>query len=135
MDSPEQRPGRTGPPAGGARRVLVIVPDLFFLTRIRATAVALNVEVEEGTPEGARAACAASAPDLVIVDLHAGGDPVGLSRALKSDPVTRAIPIVGFYSHVEGATRAAALAAGVDYVMPRSAFTAKLAELLSGSSG
>ena len=135
MDSPEPGHDEGGKPPGGARRVLAVVPDLFFLTRIRATASALDVAVEAATLEGAHAACAAHPPDLVILDLHAAGDPVGLARTLKSDTITHAIPIVGFYSHVEGATRAAALAAGIDHVMPRSAFTAKLPALLRGSAG
>jgi len=113
--------------------VLLIVPDLFFLTRIRATAVTLGVEVAEATPETALAACAAGHPDLIVVDLRAAGEAIALARALKAAPAAREIPIVGFYSHVEGATRAAALAAGVDHVMPRSAFTARLADLLRGT--
>jgi len=40
---------------------------------------------------------------------------------------------VGFYSHVEAATRDAAHAAGIDLVLPRSAFAARLADLLRGT--
>jgi CheY-like chemotaxis protein len=69
-------------------------------------------------------------PDLVIVDLTSAGDPLALVRALKTTPETRPVPLVGFYPHVEGALREAALAAGADRVLPRSAFTARLAELL-----
>jgi CheY-like chemotaxis protein len=117
-----------------ARRVLVVVPDLFFIARIRATAATLGVEIEEATSEAALAACRSAPPHLVILDLQAAGDPISLARTLKSDAAMRPIPIVGFYSHVEGATRSAAIAAGVDRVMPRSAFTAKLAELLQGNA-
>jgi hypothetical protein len=41
--------------------------------------------------------------------------------------------MVGFYSHVDTATRDAALAAGVETVLPRSAFVARLPELLRGA--
>lgn len=114
------------------RRVLVVAPDVFFLARIRATAEALGVSIEEATLENAAGACAAAPPDLIVLDLHASGDPMTLARALKSHPASQPVPIVGFYSHVDAATREAALSAGVDRVMPRSAFTAKLAELLRG---
>jgi hypothetical protein len=41
---------------------------------------------------------------------------------------------VGFYPHVDQETRRAAEAAGVDDVLPRSTFTARLAELIAGGS-
>jgi CheY-like chemotaxis protein len=114
------------------RRVVMVVPDLFFATRIRSTAQQLGVVIEELAAERALPKIRETPPDLVVLDLHAVGDPLSLARALKSDPSTSAIPIAGFYSHVENAMRAAALEAGVDHVMPRSAFTARLAALLEG---
>lgn len=115
--------------------MLVVVPDLFFLARILETARSLGVVAEESPAEHALERCRASAPDLVILDLHGPGDPLGLARALESDVATRNIPLVGFYSHVDQALREAALVAGVDRVMPRSAFTMKLAEILAGAGG
>ncbi|TMQ74209.1 MAG: response regulator [Candidatus Eisenbacteria bacterium] len=117
------------------RRVTVVVPDLFFATRIATTAAQLGIALETPAPGAALAAIAAHPPDLVILDLQSAGDPLGLTRALKADPATRAIPVVGFYPHVEAALREAAQAAGVDLVLPRSAFTARLAALLAGPPG
>ena len=116
------------------RRVLVVVSDLFFATRIDTTAKLLDVEARAVDVARAAAACRESAPDLVILDLHGPGDPLALARTLKADATTKAIQVVGFYSHVDGAMRQAALEAGIDRVMPRSAFTAKLAEILGGSA-
>ena len=116
-----------------ARRVVIVVPDLFFATRIVTAAAHLGVEIEQATPAGLLAACTASAPDLVIVDLHAPGDPVAAIRALRADPATRDMRIVGFHSHVDVGLRAAALEAGADQVLPRSAFTVRLAGLLGGT--
>ena len=115
-----------------SRTVLVVVPDLFFGTRIATTAQHLGVAIEQAELSRALEQCRARRPDLVILDLHAFGDPLALARSLKSDATTRDIPLVGFYSHVDQALREAALAAGVDQVLPRSAFTAKLPEILSG---
>jgi hypothetical protein len=42
------------------------------------------------------------------------------------------VPVTGFFSHVDHATRDAALAAGVDEVLPRSAFVSRLPALLAG---
>ncbi|HEV2104983.1 MAG TPA: hypothetical protein VGU27_04575 [Candidatus Eisenbacteria bacterium] len=115
------------------RRVLAVVPDLFFAARIVATAKAAGVEVELCALAAAAARCAASPPALVLLDLHAPGEPPELVRALKADPRTAGVPVVGFYSHVDDARRVAALAAGADAALPRSAFTARLAGLLSGA--
>jgi CheY-like chemotaxis protein len=109
----------------------MVVEDLFFATRIAATAQALGIAIERADLRSAAEHCRSASPDLVILDLQYPGDPLALARELKSDPATRDIPIVGFYPHVDQPLRRAALAAGVDQVLPRSAFTAKLAEILS----
>ncbi|MBI1799013.1 MAG: hypothetical protein HYR73_04945 [Candidatus Eisenbacteria bacterium] len=116
-----------------ARRVVTVVPDLFFLTRIRAVAAQVGALLEDCVPGAALAGILAAPPDLVILDLHAEGEPLALVRALKTDPRTAGVPVVGFYSHVDGETRRASLEAGVDHVMPRSAFTTRLADLLTGA--
>lgn len=114
------------------RRVVAVAPDLFFATRIAATAARVGVALEMPAASEALAVIRRLPPDLVILDLQAAGDPLALVRALKADAATRDVPVVGFYPHVEGALRAAAQAAGVDHVLPRSAFTARLAALLTG---
>jgi CheY-like chemotaxis protein len=121
------------PQPDAPRRVLIAVPDLFFVTRIRAVADRLAVAIEECPLESLAERCATGAPDLVILDLHAPGDVLAPVRALKADARGARIPIVGFYSHVEGETRRRAVEAGVDHVLPRSAFTARLPDLLAGS--
>lgn len=115
------------------RVVLVVVPDLFFATRIASTAKQLGVALREVDTGHALEVCRDATPDVAILDLHGPGDPLALARALKADPDTRAIPLVGFYSHVDQALRENALAAGIDHVLPRSAFTVKLPEILTGT--
>ena len=74
-------------------------------------------------------------PALIIVDLHAQKcDPFALAASLKSDAGMRAIPLVGFFSHVQIALMRQAQAAGFERVMPRSAFTKQLPEILQGSN-
>lgn len=107
------------------------VPDLFFATRITSTAQQLGLAVSACAPAQLVERCRAEKPDLAIVDLHAHGV-LDAVRALRADPATEAVVVVGFYSHVDSATREAAIAAGIANPMPRSAFTAKLAEILAG---
>ena len=109
-----------------------MVPDLFFATRISGTAQQLGVALEMPALDAAQETIRRAPPDLVILDLHAPGDPLGLARALRADDATRSIPVIGFYAHVDRALREAALAAGLDQVLPRSAFTVRLAALLKG---
>jgi len=116
------------------RRVLTLVPDLFFAARIAETAQALGVQVEAIEPTRGLDQCCEKSPDLVIMDLHGHGEPLALVRELRNDERTKAIPIVGFYSHVDQALRQAALEAGVDHVLPRSAFTTRLPALLRGDT-
>lgn len=120
----------TGAPA--TRRVLAVVPDLFFAAKIEAVARAAGVEIAFVAPSAAAERCAAAPPDLVLIDLHAGPGVPGLVRALKASPATAAVPLVGFHSHVDIDTRKAALEAGLDRALPRSAFVTRLAGLLAG---
>jgi len=116
------------------RRVLVmVVPDLFFATRIAETARTAGVTLVACRAGEALEVCRAERPDLLIVDLQGRDDPIAVVCVLKADPALREIPVVGFYSHVDQETRRAAEAAGVDPVLPRSAFTTRLAELVTGA--
>lgn len=106
--------------------VIAVVPDLFFASRIAATAKAAGIPLQLVPPP--RAAAAAAGATLVLIDLHAPGalDSIAAMRAAAP-----ALPIVGFFSHVETALRARALAAGATAALPRSQFTVKLGELLT----
>jgi DNA-binding NarL/FixJ family response regulator len=109
------------------RQVLAIVPDLFFATKIAATARLAGVALDVVPHQGAVARGGETNVALVLLDLHAP-DAVALVTALKA--ARPALPVVGFYSHVETALRRDALAAGADAALPRSAFVARLPELL-----
>lgn len=114
------------------RRVIAVVPDLFFAARIAATAKATGVEVSLlGMPQ-ALERITSQPPDLVLLDLHADGDAAALVRALKSDPRTEGLPVVAFGSHVERDRLQAVRDAGADHAMARSAFTKLLPALLRG---
>jgi PleD family two-component response regulator len=76
--------------------------------------------------------CAAAPPDLLLIDLDATTEPFALVRALKADARTHAIPLVGFFPHIDPELSRAALEAGIDTVLSRRAFVAKLPGLLTG---
>ncbi len=114
-------------------RVYALVPDLFFMSRIGAVASQLGVVVEELRPNRAITACRNEPPDLLLVDLHGDGDPLEVVRVLKANDETRGIRIIGFHSHVDLELRERARRAGTDEVMPRSAFSTRLPEILGGA--
>lgn len=92
-------------------RVVALVPDLLFGSKVQGMLVAAGHEVElVPTPDRARAAVGTA--DVVVVDLTAGEvDVTGLIGAARS---------LAFYSHVEADVKARAEAAGYDLVVPRS---------------
>jgi PleD family two-component response regulator len=118
------------------RRVLAAVEDIFFASKIRGAAESLGVEYDTArSVEAAAAKAKSDPPSVVVADLHGlRCDPFALAETFKADAELRAIPLVGFFSHVQTELRERALAAGFDQVLPRSAFTQKLPEILSGGS-
>lgn len=116
--------------------VLVAVDDLLFSSKIRAVAKNAGVDVTFArTPAEILDRARALTPDLVIFDLNsAKADPVHTIAALKQDPAIASIRTIGFVSHVDAPTIAAARGAGADEVLARSAFAAQLAEILLSAS-
>ncbi len=116
--------------------ILAVLDDLLFTSKIRATASHLGVSVTFARSSAtALDAMRATVPGLVILDLNnAHIDPLGIVAAMKADPVLADIPTVGFVSHVQGDVIEAARRAGVGEVLARSAFAARLADILSTRS-
>ena len=111
-----------------AAPVIAVVPDLFFATRIAATAKAAGVALELVPPAGVETRLGRGGASLVLLDLHAPHAVALIAACKRAAPGT---PLVGFYSHVETALAQDALAAGADAALPRSRFVAKLAALLT----
>lgn len=116
------------------RTVVSVAPDLLIATRIATTAKLLGISLITARPEEALEICRGLKVDLIVLDLESQPDPLDLIRAFKLEPSTAAVPLVAFYPHVRNALRESALAAGADRVLPRSAFSLKLGELLAGKA-
>lgn len=113
--------------------LIAAVDDMFFAAKIRSTAEHLGVYVRFAkTAEAAVEMARSELPQLLIADLHSQKcDPFTLAERLKSDEQLRTVPLLGFFSHVDTALQKRAEAAGFDRVMPRSAFSKHLPEILS----
>ncbi len=98
-------------------RVVAIAADLMLGSKVEATLSAAGHEV---TLAPSLAAAPLVEADLLVADLE-----VESPEAL----VGLGVPVLGYYSHVEAETRAAAVAAGVDLVVPRSRLARELPAL------
>jgi PleD family two-component response regulator len=117
-----------------SQRVIAIVDDMFFASKIRATAEALAVDIAfPRTHETAVEKLREVKPRLVICDLHNQRiDALQFAKQLKADEELKSVPLLGFFSHVEVELQKRALEAGFDNVIPRSLFARDLGAILKG---
>jgi len=117
------------------RTVIAAVDDLFFASKIRAIAEHLGLTIEFARSDQAVIdAARREAPAVIVIDLHSQKfQPAWLAAQLKGDDQLKPIRLVGFFSHVEQELQVAAEKAGFDQVLPRSAFTKRLPEILSNA--
>ncbi len=118
-----------------SQHVLAAVDDIFFAGKIRAAAEHLGIDVRfHRSASELFARAREDQPALIIVDLHLQAcDPFTLALSLKGDENLRAVPLMGFFSHVQTALQRRAEESGFDRVMPRSAFTKHLSEILQNT--
>jgi len=116
------------------RKIIAIVDDMFFASKIRATAEALQVEISfPRTKDAALEKTRELKPDLILIDLHNQRfDPVEFVTDLRCEPDLELIPTLGFFSHVQIELQRNAIAAGIDQVIPRSVFARDIATILGG---
>jgi hypothetical protein len=116
-------------------RIFCFIEDLFFQAKIQETARKLGIKVEfvKGDKDGiARLIDAPESerPTLVVFDLNnLNAKPLTLIPKFKAK-FKKATSIVGFLNHLQGDLKMKATEAGCDTVMPRSAFSQSLPNLL-----
>jgi len=116
-----------------ASRIFAFVDDLFFLAKIQETGRKMNVKVEFCKAESDLLdrikQNGDERPSLIIFDLNnANAKPLTLIPKLKSK--LKKTSIIGFLSHVQGDLKQKAHEVGCDMVLPRSAFSQNLPQLL-----
>ncbi len=112
-------------------KIVVVVEDLLFLSKILETARRLSVPVQSAGPDDLQKELDGVRPRAVILDLnHRSGDAIEMLRVMKSNQATRDIRVVGFLSHVQSGLAQEAREAGCDQILARSAFSQRLPEIL-----
>lgn len=114
-------------------RIFAFVDDLFFQAKIQETARKLNVKVEfvkaEHDLTERMKQNGEEKPSLIIFDLNnASVKPLTLIPKLKHK--LKKTSVIGFLSHVQGDLKQKAHEVGCDMVLPRSAFSQNLPQLL-----
>jgi len=116
--------------------ILCVMDDLIFSIRIQTAAKSIGgIDLFfERSPEMVLPRIREKEPSLVIFDLNSRKmDPMTALAAMKADPALKSIRTLGFVSHVDTDTIAAARAAGIDQVLARSAFAAQLGSILTNA--
>jgi CheY-like chemotaxis protein len=117
-----------------APRIFAFIDDLFFMAKIQETSRKLNVKVEFVKTEKDLLerikVNGDEKPSLIIFDLNnANAKPLVTIPKLKKE-LKKGTAIIGFLSHVQGELKLKAQEAGCDMVLPRSAFSQNLPNLL-----
>jgi hypothetical protein len=116
-------------------RIFCFIDDLFFQAKIQETAKKLGVKVEfvkgeKDTISRIIDSPEAEKPTLVVFDLNnLNAKPMTLIPKFKTK-FKKATSIIGFLNHLQGDLKMKAIEAGCDTVMPRSAFSQSLPNLL-----
>ncbi len=116
-------------------RIFCFIDDLFFQAKIQETSRKLGIKVEfvKGDKESVARLLElpeAERPSLLVFDLNnLNAKPMALIPKFKTK-FKKATSIVGFLNHLQGDLKAKAVEVGCDTVMPRSAFSQSLPNLL-----
>jgi DNA-binding NarL/FixJ family response regulator len=116
-------------------RVLALVPDLLFGSRVQGALTAAGHDVEligdEAALRGRLEDTQGASPSVLVVDLTDQDlDGAGIVESLTAGGLLSQTSTLGFYSHVDAPVRARALQAGFDLVVPRSRMAREGPELV-----
>lgn len=113
--------------------ILAVLDDLMFSSKIKTAANQLGADLRfSRSLDGALETMRKNQTTLVIFDLdNARLNPLAIVAAMKEDPALAAIPTLGYASHVHTDVINAARQAGVGEVLPRSAFSSQLGDILT----
>jgi len=134
-DTPSPRGVSPAIAANAPTKIFFFIEDLFFLAKIQEASRKLGVKVEfvkgdkevlariTDAPENER-------PKLLVFDLNnAAAKPLTIIPKLRAK-LKKSVSMIGFLSHLQGDLKMKATEAGCDTVMPRSAFSQSLPNLL-----
>lgn len=114
------------------KTVLVAVSDVFFYAKIREALTPRGYALERLKSEtGLADRLAQIRPLAAILDLNDSRlDTMALLREIKTNPMWKALPVLAFANHEEVDTWRQAKGAGIDKIVSRNEFSARMLALL-----
>ena len=117
------------------KRILAVMTDLFFTVKLADAARRSGLAVEFVKEASEVLAKAQQKPTLIVFDLnYEAVEPLKLIAALKSNPETKGISLIGYVSHVQGELKQQAQDAGCNMVMARSTFSQNIPQIFKRHS-
>jgi hypothetical protein len=113
-----------------SRSIVACVEDLFFRSKIEATARHLNLPVRFADAKDLSNAAGKEDTAAVLVEVSSDDEPLEAVRKLRRERRTSELPIIGFLKHTDRALARQAEGAGFTRVLPRSEFSETLPDLV-----
>jgi DNA-binding NarL/FixJ family response regulator len=112
------------------RSIVACVEDLFFRSKIEATARHLNVPLRFADAKDLSDAAGRDDTAAVLLEVSSEGDQIEAVRKLRRESKTSELPIIGFLRHTDRELAKKAESAGITRVLPRSEFSETLPDLV-----
>jgi DNA-binding NarL/FixJ family response regulator len=115
--------------------IVCAIDDLLFSVKLSTAAKSLGVDLYfERSADRVVSTVREKRPSLVIFDLNSSRlQPLAAIAEMKADLGLKTTRTLGYVSHVDTATIDAARQAGIDQVLARSAFAARLGDILTSA--
>jgi PleD family two-component response regulator len=115
--------------------IVCAIDDLLFSIKIKEAAKHLGISLYfERSGDRIVDTVRERQPTLVIFDLNSAKlAPLAAITTMKNDPALASVRTLGYVSHVDSTTIAAAREAGIDDVLARSAFAERLGAILTSA--
>jgi CheY-like chemotaxis protein len=111
-------------------RALVAVPDLFLRPKVEEGVRAAGLTPEATRPSNLAARAAEASPACAVLDLEAPGA-LDVVRAIRADPATAELPLLGFCGHLRVELIREGRAAGCTRVVARSEMARRLDRIVT----
>ena len=118
------------------KQVLAVLTDLFFSVKLSEAAKRNGLGLEFVKEAKDVLEKAKSKPSLIVFDLnYEAVNPLEIIAALKSNPETKGISLIGYLSHLQAELKIQAQEAGCDMVLARSALSQNMSIIFKRHSG
>jgi CheY-like chemotaxis protein len=111
--------------------VIAAITDVFFLAKVHDAIKAAGAEMRLARTADEALGHARAGAALLLLDLNDRTfSALEVAAAMRADDQLKAVPVVGFLSHVQAELKQKAVATGITEVLARSVFSSSLPAVL-----